>query len=387
MKKINNKGYMLIEIIIAAGITFTIAFSLINLIIKFKNRNEDIYSQTSILNDKITITKNIMDDLNDYTIVGLENNSNGNKYIIDLTAAKEETRVDKRIEIKNKQIEYGDYNKNTNKFITNNKSYYKKTISNFIDIGTPNIKDNNESNNKIMTLTIPINSIYTNDKNSINIFLKTRNLYKVTYDDNLFTSASKTQNGIEIVYDETAQMITLNGKTTSNKFSFEILRGITFNENDKYIVKLNHISGDYTTTASSNTFVLDFQKDLANYSDRKNGTHYITTTLPIKKIETSTITYKLTDANGMNFWFMHNSGVGNQTTFNNYKIQVSVSKEHSKYIEYGKKYEVEQPSSRGTDYEFDGWYDEINGGNKIDENTDMLKTKDHTLYAHWKKTV
>ena len=66
MKKLNNKGYMLVEIIIASVIAFSVAYYLINLTIKFKNQNSDLYNNTIIKNDKVNITKNIMNDIEEY---------------------------------------------------------------------------------------------------------------------------------------------------------------------------------------------------------------------------------------------------------------------------------------------------------------------------------
>ena len=61
--KLNNKGYMLVEIIVASVLAFGIAYYLINLTYKFKDQNMDIYNSMTMLSDKINITKNIMDDI------------------------------------------------------------------------------------------------------------------------------------------------------------------------------------------------------------------------------------------------------------------------------------------------------------------------------------
>lgn len=63
MKKLNNKGYMLVEIILASVIAFSVAYYLINLTFKFKDQNMDLYNLTAIETAKINITKNIMNDL------------------------------------------------------------------------------------------------------------------------------------------------------------------------------------------------------------------------------------------------------------------------------------------------------------------------------------
>ena len=61
--RLNNKGYMLVEIIISFTIAMGIAFYLMNLTFKFKNVNEDIYQSILYLKEKELITKNIMYDL------------------------------------------------------------------------------------------------------------------------------------------------------------------------------------------------------------------------------------------------------------------------------------------------------------------------------------
>lgn len=61
--KLNKKGYMLVEIVIAAVLAFSIAFYLLNLTYKFKNTNYDIQESRAFLADKLIITKNIMNDI------------------------------------------------------------------------------------------------------------------------------------------------------------------------------------------------------------------------------------------------------------------------------------------------------------------------------------
>ena len=56
--KLNQKGYMLVEIIVASVIAFSVAYYLLNLTYKFKDKNEDVYYSTTMLADKINITKN-----------------------------------------------------------------------------------------------------------------------------------------------------------------------------------------------------------------------------------------------------------------------------------------------------------------------------------------
>lgn len=407
MKKLNNKGYMLIEIIIASVITFTIAFSLINLIIKFKDRNEDVYSETALLNDKINITKNIMNDLKSYTIVAInkiDNESDKSEKIVELKVTQEDQNeaIIKRLKINKNVIEYGDF---VNDNFSKNKSYYKKTIQSFVEVGDPKINISSEENTnneevndstleninneeKILTLSIPINSIYSDKQYDIALFLKTKNIYKISYNDNLFKATNQTINGLTIEYEENEQIITLDGTTQDKGYLLGRLSNITFQENDKYIIKLKYISGDYEYTSTNNTnkFNFNFSKEGANIDNANTSIE-----LPKKGTNIGEITYNLTEANGINFRYVNGTTSHTQAKFHNYKVQILISKEHQDhYIGYNEKYikegeELEIPSSRGSEYEFDGWYDEINGGQEIDENSDMLKTKDHTLYAHWNK--
>jgi uncharacterized repeat protein (TIGR02543 family) len=41
------------------------------------------------------------------------------------------------------------------------------------------------------------------------------------------------------------------------------------------------------------------------------------------------------------------------------------------------------PTTSRSGYTFDGWYTQANGGTKVDSNTHVSNSKNHTLYAHW----
>ena len=68
----NNKGYMLVEIIIASVIAFVMAYFLIDITIKLVNNNNDYYVESILLADKNIITKEIMDDINSKKLVNVE---------------------------------------------------------------------------------------------------------------------------------------------------------------------------------------------------------------------------------------------------------------------------------------------------------------------------
>lgn len=65
MKKLNNKGYITVEIIIASVITFAIAFFLIDITANVVSDTDDAYIETVLLTDKALIIKNIKKQIED----------------------------------------------------------------------------------------------------------------------------------------------------------------------------------------------------------------------------------------------------------------------------------------------------------------------------------
>jgi len=63
MKKLNNKGYMLIEIILAFVIAMGITYFMFELIIKIKNKNDDLLVKTLVSTDQAIIYNTIVKDL------------------------------------------------------------------------------------------------------------------------------------------------------------------------------------------------------------------------------------------------------------------------------------------------------------------------------------
>ena len=63
MKKLNNKGYMLVEIILASVIAFGVAYFILDLVIKLKNKNDDLFVDTLARTYQAIITNTIMRDI------------------------------------------------------------------------------------------------------------------------------------------------------------------------------------------------------------------------------------------------------------------------------------------------------------------------------------
>ena len=66
--KLNRKGYLTVEIILASTIAFAIAFFLIEITVKLVSKTEDVYHETVIAYDDAIIINNIKEKIKDYII-------------------------------------------------------------------------------------------------------------------------------------------------------------------------------------------------------------------------------------------------------------------------------------------------------------------------------
>ena len=174
---------MLVEIIVASVIAFSVAYYLLNLTYKFKDKSEDIYYSTTMLSDKINITKNIMNDLekiSDKSSGGLVKSTdikNINTYTITIKgedkgeddksfSISRAIKVSKDDTTQQWQIEYGYCDNNVN-FNTNDKSYYKKVLDKSFEVSDVNYEEKYNA----YKIIIKINSLYINDSNDIILFV------------------------------------------------------------------------------------------------------------------------------------------------------------------------------------------------------------------------
>ena len=161
--KLNRKGYMLVEIIVAFALTITIAYYLLHLTFKFKNTEEDIYMQTIYMKVKIAVTKNIMNDLERETIIYVEK-SKDNEIIFTL-----KDNIKRKLIINNHTIEYGKIAGDS--FVKDDITYYKKQLEESLQTGGLHFNKNN--NNNIVTILIDMKSIYDDNDYSIKILAQT----------------------------------------------------------------------------------------------------------------------------------------------------------------------------------------------------------------------
>ena len=104
-KRLNNKGYMLVEIIMAFALAFGLVYFLLDLTIDLKNKNDDLLVTTLVSTDQAIITNLIMKELvknsQDFKCedIKLENNVfefNGKENIISKYAVAEYNKDDDR---------------------------------------------------------------------------------------------------------------------------------------------------------------------------------------------------------------------------------------------------------------------------------------------------
>lgn len=113
MLKLNRKGYLTIEIILASAIAFVIAFFLIDITMKLVDKTDNYYVDTVFMTDKALITKNIKElienDINDLGIIKKVDCNNDNKHC-NITF-EDGTINTLDIDKDKKQITYGGYTK------------------------------------------------------------------------------------------------------------------------------------------------------------------------------------------------------------------------------------------------------------------------------------
>lgn len=140
--KLNNKGYLIVEIVLSATIAFAIMYFLIDLTFNFKSKSDDLYKETVFIADKNIITKTVMDDINSMPVSKIDFSCNqGNYRCVDITYQTNDTKVTKRfgINTENKNVQYGTIENGT---YNKTDYYYEKDLSSDLTIGTVSIENN-----------------------------------------------------------------------------------------------------------------------------------------------------------------------------------------------------------------------------------------------------
>lgn len=153
MKRLNNKGYLTVEIILAAVIAFTIAFFLIEITVNFSNASDDYYVDTIFLTDKSliidNIKKRIQTDINDKGIITDIDCSNNKCTIIYENGDSKDITYNA-----NNELVYNDYKKEIK-----NVSFKSINVSNSFD------------ENDYIRIVISFDNNLTNNNYDINILI------------------------------------------------------------------------------------------------------------------------------------------------------------------------------------------------------------------------
>ena len=170
--KLNRKGYLIVEIIVASVLAMGIAFFLVRLTISFSRKDEDIYKSITFTNNKNIITNKIMEDINNYTLTKVEEDNN----VVTFTYWDEHN-------LKNYTRELT-INKTTKDITYDN---YTKNMGNALEIGDMDFTPNN----KYTSIVIPIKNIYNDEDYSIKLFIP----YAITFtSDNMVFDYSERGN-------------------------------------------------------------------------------------------------------------------------------------------------------------------------------------------------
>ncbi len=227
------------------------------------------------------------------------------------------------------------------------------------------------------------------DKTSnVTLYAKwTANTYKVDFNGNMFSTTSKTINGLTLTYDYDNSYLTINGTPTSTSSLLTNFTGLSFTSGDKYTLTITYVSGSYAYTG---TGVPSFVVDVANAAGTGNlatrnaeGLTYFTS--GSKSITLTASDLAGTDGSGFRFWMWAKEPA--KQTFTNYKIKVNFIKNDTKNVAYGSTY-GSLPIPKRLGFTFDGWYTGEKGtGTKITDSTKVTTTANQTLYAKWKDNV
>ena len=245
--KLNNKGYMLVEVIVASAIALVMAYFLVDITITLTNKNNDYYIESTLITDKNLITKEIMDDVNnpDYSLIGISVNIEGDVTTATLDYKKGDSTFDKKIMVdkSTNEIKYGEYTKKLDDILT---------IRDF--------KIEKDENQKQLYISIPAYTNYSDVDYGINLIIPYTIDIEVTIPEaNLCDLTSGTPNSpdlvdglIPVAYDESKNSWVKADSTNSNNSWYDYCEKKWANA-----VLVTDTNRNNYKNASSSTIILD----------------------------------------------------------------------------------------------------------------------------------
>lgn len=152
MIKLNRKGYLTVEIILASVIAFAMAFFLIDLTMKLSSTTDDAYADTVLVTDKALVIKNVKENLeNDICSYGIINDVSCSNNVCDITM----TNGSVRLSVNGNLVKY-----------TGGGSYSKE-----IDSSLSNITLTSSNSNEYYNFKISGTNIFVDENYDMNIFV------------------------------------------------------------------------------------------------------------------------------------------------------------------------------------------------------------------------
>ena len=178
MRRLNNRGYLIVELILASVLAMTVAYFLLNLVVKMSSKNQDLYVETALLTDKAIMTNLVMEDVNKYTLVGVRDSSNGDDKGFILEFSKSSTSEDTfktkaLITTKNgkKIFRYGKLD-DSDKYIESEvieKELNSNIVSADTDINMGDNKLGNSVNNSVLIINNSLKTLYSDTNYGLNL--------------------------------------------------------------------------------------------------------------------------------------------------------------------------------------------------------------------------
>lgn len=163
MVKLNKKGYLAVEVILASVVAVSIAVFLIELTVKMVNKTNDNYTNTLFLTDKALITNHLRKEIKQDII------QNGKSNINNIGEIEKATLIDDytcELKFKNSNVTSNININSTKDTITYSSEYsgYSKKINKDIKYSDINIKTCKKENNYLI-IKINFEDIFTTNNN------------------------------------------------------------------------------------------------------------------------------------------------------------------------------------------------------------------------------
>lgn len=177
--RLNNRGYMLVEIVVATVLAMSIGYYLLEITYDFKDVNEDLYQKIIYTTKKNVITKNILNDLEEVAITSIVEETGDGESYIDFYVSDTNSGDSryKRLQLVTlddgvKKIEYGNYDTVSGSFL-DDYSYYVNEFVDSMVVGEVKIDSYSDEDgiSDFYSILIPVSSLYDDEVYDIKLLV------------------------------------------------------------------------------------------------------------------------------------------------------------------------------------------------------------------------